>query len=94
MDDTLDANISVTRTNSQKSSVSLSAAFSNSIYDKNNPLGSTQEDYYRTISANFRKNLASSLSWNFTVRHVNRNSTVDRLSYNEVRAIINITKEF
>ena len=94
VDDTLDANISVTRTNSQKSSVSLSAAFSNSIYDKNNPLGSTQEDYYRTISANFRKNLASSLSWNFTVRHVNRNSTVDRLSYNEVRAIINITKEF
>lgn len=94
VDDTFDANISVTRTNSQKSNFSLSAAFSNSIYDKNNPLGSTQEDYYRTISANFRKNLASSLSWDFTVRHVNRNSTVERLSYNEVRAIINITKEF
>jgi len=94
VDDTFDANINVTRTSSPKSSFSLSARFNYSIYDKDNPEGSRQEDYYRTISANFTKNLASALSCNFTVQHVNRDSNIDRFSYNEVRAIINITKEF
>ena len=56
--------------------------------------GSRQEDYYRTISAIFTRNLASSLSCNFTVQHVNRASTIDRFSYDEARVIINIIKEF
>lgn len=94
VDDTLDASISVTRTISPKSSLSLSAAFNYKTYDKDNPLGSRQEDYYRTISTNFTRNLASSLSCNFTVKHVNRDSTIDQFSYNELRATINITKEF
>ena len=94
VDDTLDASISVTRTISPKSSLSLSAAFNYKAYDKDNPLGSRQEDYYRTISTNFTRNLASSLSCNFTVKHVNRDSTIDQFSYNELRATINITKEF
>ena len=94
IDDTLNADISVTRTISPQSSLSVSAKFNYSIYDKDNPAGSRQEDYYRTISANFTKNLASSLFSNFTVQHVNRNSNIDRFRYNEVRAIINITKEF
>jgi hypothetical protein len=94
VDNTLATNISITRTISPKSSLSLSAAYNYSIYDKDNPLGSRQEDYYRTVSANYTKNLASALSTIFTVRHINRDSTNDRFSYNEVRAIINITKEF
>jgi hypothetical protein len=94
VDDTFNANISVTRTISAKSSLSLTMAFNSSIFDKDKPAGSRQEDYYRTISANFTRNIAPSLSSNFTVRHVNRDSTIDSFSYNEVRAIINITKEF
>lgn len=94
VDNTLGANISVTRVISPKSNLSLSAAFNYSIYDKDNPAGSLQENYYRTVSANFTRNLAYSLSCNFTVQHVNRDSTIDRFSYNELRAIINITKEF
>jgi len=94
VDDTFSSSINVTRTISPKSNLSLSAEFSYSIYDKDNPAGSRQEDYYRTISANFTRNLASSLSCNFTMRHINRDSTIDRFSYDEVRAIINITKEF
>lgn len=94
VDDTLGANINVTRTISPKSNLSLSAAFNYSIYDKENPAGSRQEDYYRTISAIFTRNLASSLSCNFTVQHVNRASTIDRFSYDEARVIINIIKEF
>lgn len=93
-DKTFDADISVTRTISPRSSLSLSAGFNYSIYDKDNPLGSRQEDYYRTISANFTRSLASSLSSNFNLQHVNRDSTIDRLSYDEVRVMINITKEF
>jgi len=94
VDDTLDTSISVTRTISPKSSLSLSAAFNYKAYDKDNPLGSRQEDYYRTISTSFTRNLASSLSCGFTVKHVNRDSTIDQFSYNELRATINITKEF
>ncbi|WP_168427379.1 TIGR03016 family PEP-CTERM system-associated outer membrane protein [Candidatus Colwellia aromaticivorans] len=94
VDDTFGTNISVTRTISAKSSLSLSAEFNYSIYDNDNPEGSRQEDYYRSISANFTRNLASSLSCYFTVEHINRDSTIDSFSYDEVRAIINITKEF
>lgn len=94
VDDTFNASISVTRTSSSKSNVSLTAGFNYSIYDKDNPAGSRQKDYTRTISANFTRNLASALSCNFTVKHVNRDSTIDLFSYDEVRAIINITKEF
>jgi hypothetical protein len=94
VDDTFDTSINITRTVSPKSNFSLSAGFNYSIYDKNNPAGSRQEDYYRTISANFTRNLASALSCNFTMRHINRDSTIDSFSYDEVRAIINITKEF
>jgi uncharacterized protein (PEP-CTERM system associated) len=94
VDDTLDANINVTRTVSPKSSLSLSMAFNYSIFDKDNPTGARQEDYYRTVSATFSRTFASSLLCNFTVKHLNRNSSIDRFSYNEIRAIINITKEF
>jgi hypothetical protein len=94
VDDTFNLDINVTRTISPKSSLSLSSAFNYSIYDKNNPAGSRQEEYYRTISATFSRSFASSLSTNFTMRHVNRDSTIDQFSYDEVRAIINITKEF
>ena len=94
VDDTFNASINVTRTISLKSNFSLSAKFNYFIYDKENPSGSRQEDYYRTISANFSRNFASTLSCNFTMQHINRDSTIDIFSYEEVRAIINITKEF
>ena len=94
VDDTFSTNLSVTRAISSRSSLSLSAAYNYSIYDEDNPAGSSQEDHYRTVSANYTKNLASALSTTFTVRHVNRDSTIDQLSYKEIRAIINITKEF
>lgn len=93
-DKTFDTNISMTRTISPRSSLSLTSKFNYLAYDKNNPAGSRQEDYYRTVSTRFTRSLASSLSLGFTVQHVNRSSTNDILSYKEVRAIINIKKEF
>lgn len=94
VDDILDANINFIRTISPRSTLSLSASFNSSIYDKENPGGNRQEDYYRTISASYTKNLLSELSYNLILRHINRDSTINNLSYQEMRATINITKEF
>ncbi len=94
IDDNLDTSLVIERKVSAKSTFSLSGNFRYSIFDKENPEGSRQEDYYRTISASYKRKLASSLSSNFSIQHVNRSSTVERYSYEELRAIINITKEF
>ena len=94
VDETFNTNIRVTRAISPKTNLSLSAKYNYLIYDKDNPEGSRQEDRYRTISINFTRNLASSLSYNVNLQHVNRNSSTDRFSYDEVRVMINITKEF
>ena len=94
IDDTLTASLTITRKISGKSNLTLLAQFDYLIFDKNNPEGIRQEDYYRTVSATYTKDLASSLSTDFTVQHVNRDSTVELYSYDEVRAIINVKKEF
>lgn len=94
VDDTLGASLTIVRKISGKSSLTFLAKYDYLNFDKNNPLGSRQEDHYRTLSATYTKDLASSLSTFFTVQHVNRDSTVERYSYDEVRAIINVTKEF
>jgi len=94
VNDTLDVSIGATRTISPKSNLSITAEYNYSIYDKDNPTGSGQEDYYRTFSVQYTKKLALALSSHFTIRHVNRDSSVDNYTYDEVRAIINITKEF
>lgn len=94
IDDTLTSSLTITRKISGKSNLTLLAQFDYLIFDKNNPEGIRQEDYYRTVSATYTKDLASSLSTDFTVQHVNRDSTVELYSYDEVRAIINVKKEF
>ena len=94
IDDDLDASFTIDRKISGKSNLTFSAKYNYLIFDKNNPEGSRQEDRYRTFSAMYTKDLASSLSTQFTVQHVNRDSNIERYKYEEVRAIINVTKEF
>jgi len=94
IDDTLGASLTIDRKISGRSNLTLLAKYDYRIFDKSNPEGSRQEDHYRTISATYTKDLASSLSTHFTVQHVNRDSTIEQYTYDEVRAIINITKEF
>jgi hypothetical protein len=94
VDETFNTDMRVTRTMSPRTNLSLSAKYNHLIYDKDNPEGSRQEDRYRTISANLTRNLASSLSYNINLQHVDRNSSTERFSYDEVRVMINITKEF
>ncbi len=94
IDDTLDISLTIDRKISGRSNLTFLAKFDYLIFDKDNPEGSRQEDHYRTLSATYTKDLASSLSTHFTLQHVNRDSNVEQYSYNEVRAIINVTKEF
>ncbi|WP_159816923.1 TIGR03016 family PEP-CTERM system-associated outer membrane protein [Colwellia sp. 20A7] len=94
VDDTLSASFTINRRISGRSELTLLAKYDNNIYDKNNPAGSRQEDDYRTLSATYTKDLASSLSTHFTLQRVNRDSTIEQYTYNELRAIINVTKEF
>lgn len=94
VNDNISANFTIVRKISGKSQLTFLSKYDYFIFDKNNPEGSRQEDRYRTISASYTKDLASSLSAHFTLQHVNRDSNIDTYSYDEVRAIINITKDF
>ncbi|PCI59222.1 MAG: TIGR03016 family PEP-CTERM system-associated outer membrane protein [Gammaproteobacteria bacterium] len=90
----LNASVSATRRISGKSDIALSFSFRKQLFDQNNTQGNGQDDYYRTISATYSRKLASSLSSNFSVQYLDRNSSQSSRTYNETRAIINITKEF
>jgi len=94
INDTLSASLSINRKISGKSNLTLLAKYNYRIFDKDNTDDSGQKDHYRTVSATYTKDLASSLSTNFTVQHVNRSSNLEQYTYNELRAIINIKKEF
>ncbi len=94
VNDTVNIGLTVTRKTGVRTNMSLGTNFRNSIYDKKNPEGSRQEDYYRTIFARYSLQFASSLSSNFTLKHVNRSSTNDQFGYKEIRATINIKKDF
>lgn len=93
-DDTLDMSFTISRKISGKSKLTFLTKYNYRIFDKHNPEGFGQKDYYRTISATYTKDLASSLSTLFTLQHVNRDSSLEQYTYDEVRAIINVTKEF
>ncbi|MCJ8321072.1 MAG: TIGR03016 family PEP-CTERM system-associated outer membrane protein [Colwellia sp.] len=93
-DDYYDANLTINRKISPRSNLAISGSFRHNIFDKNNPEGIRQEDYYRTVSGSYSINLASSLLSSFTLRYIDRDSTEARYSYDEIRASLHITKDF
>ena len=94
IDDYLNVNFTVARQTSAKGELSLRTGFNKNTFDKNNPLGARQEDTYKTISTSYSRNLASSLSTIFTLQFLDRKSSSEDRNYNEVRATLNITKDF
>jgi len=88
------ASLVMIRKISGKSDLNVSLTYRHQQFDKNNINDSAQEDYYRIYSTSYSRKLASSLSSNITFQYVDRNSSVSTRTYNETRAIINITKEF
>jgi len=93
-DDYYDASLTINRKISPRSNLVISGSFRHTIFDKNNPEGINQEDYYRTVSSTYSINLASSLLSNFTLRYIDRESTNARYSYDEIRASLHIKKDF
>lgn len=94
IDNYFDTSFTVERKTSSRSKIAFESQFKYTNFDKENPAGSKQEDYYRITSLTYTRQLASSLSSFFTLRHINRDSNKEQFSYDEVRAIINITKDF
>lgn len=91
----LDVSLSASRTLSPRSSLKLLASYREAIFDKNyNSINPRQEDTYKTVSATYHRSLASSLSTKFTLQYLERKSSQVTLTYEEVRAYINITKDF
>ncbi|MEW6983633.1 TIGR03016 family PEP-CTERM system-associated outer membrane protein [Colwelliaceae bacterium 6471] len=94
LDNTLTTSFNITRKISVKSDIKFSFQFSHNEFDKEKIGDFGQEDYYRTFTASYTRNLASSLSATFSVQRLDRNSSRDYLTYDEVRAIINLSKDF
>lgn len=91
----LNASLSATRTLSPRSSLKLLASYREAIFDKNFvPTNPRQDDTYKTVSATYNRSLASSLSAYFTLQYLERESSQVALTYEEIRAYINITKDF
>ncbi len=95
IDDNFDISLSATRKLSPRSSLKLLASYREAIFDKNfSPTQARQEDKYKTVSTTYNRGLASSLSAYFTLQYLERESNQATLTYDEVRAYINITKDF
>jgi uncharacterized protein (PEP-CTERM system associated) len=94
VDSYLNADFTITRKISAKSNVNLRTSYNKNIFDKNNPVDNKQKDIYKTISTTYSRSLGSSLTSFFTLQFLDRESSrIDR-NYNEVRASLNIKKDF
>lgn len=94
IDDYFDARFSVNRRMSPKSNTTVYVSYRKNVLDKDSPDGPRQEDTYKTLSATYNKSLASSLNTFLTLQYLKRESNVERYTYNEARASINLTKDF
>jgi uncharacterized protein (PEP-CTERM system associated) len=87
------ASASVVRHISPKSDLDITFNFEHRQFN-NQSQNNDQEDYYRTISSTYRRKIARTLTSDFTLKYLNRTSTLVSRTYNETRASINIKKEF
>jgi len=94
IDDYLNARFTMTRRMSSRSDVTVYVSYNKNVFDKENPEGPRQEDIYKTLSATYNKNLASSLKAFVTLQYLDRQSNFERYTYKEARASINLTKDF
>jgi uncharacterized protein (PEP-CTERM system associated) len=94
VDEYFDAELTITRKTSAKGEISLRARFNKNNFDKNNLEGVKREDTYKTISTSYTRDLGSSLNTIFTLQFLDKESSRKNRNYNEVRATLNITKDF
>ena len=94
VDNYLNARFSVNRRMSAKSAVTVYLDYNENIFDKERPDGPRQEDIYKTLSTTYNRSLASSLNAFITLQYLDRESNIERYTYTEARASINLTKDF
>ncbi|MDX2367679.1 MAG: TIGR03016 family PEP-CTERM system-associated outer membrane protein [Colwellia sp.] len=96
LNDNFDISLSATRKLSPRSDLKFLVSYRETTYGTSSDtvVDAKQDDTYKTISATYNKSLASSLSGDFTIKYLDRESTQLGRSYDEIRASINITKDF
>jgi uncharacterized protein (PEP-CTERM system associated) len=94
IDNYFDARFTVTRRTSARSDITVYVDYRKNIFDKERPDGPRQEDIYKTLSTTYNRSLASSLNAFLTLQYLDRESSIERYTYTEARASINLTKDF
>ncbi len=94
IDNYLNSRLTMTRRLSVKSDLVIYLDYSKNTFDKDSPSGPRQDDTYKVISTSYNKKLANSLSAFIAVQYVDRQSSIEDLTYNEGRVSINLTKDF
>lgn len=94
IDSYLDSRLTVMRRMSARSDFTVYVNYSKNIFDKERPDGPRQEDIYKTLSTTYNRSLASSLNAFITLQYLDRESNIERYTYTEARASINLTKDF
>ncbi|MCP4324112.1 MAG: TIGR03016 family PEP-CTERM system-associated outer membrane protein, partial [Alteromonadales bacterium] len=82
IDNYLDARFTITRRMSSRSDVTMYVSYNKNTFDKDRPEGARQEDVYKRFSATYNKSLASSLKAFFTLQYIDRQSNIERYTYN------------
>ena len=94
IDSYLDSRLTVMRRMSARSDFTVYVNYSKNVFDKERPDGPRQKDTYKTLSTTYNRSLASSLNAFITLQYLDRESNIERYTYTEARASINLTKDF
>ena len=92
--DSFSSLLSASRNLSRISTLALNFNFTNRDFNSGSSTANTQTDYYRTYSTSYTRQLLNSLSLVYSAQYTNRSSSNADSNYDEVRASININKEF
>jgi uncharacterized protein (PEP-CTERM system associated) len=94
IEDTESISLNISRKISAKSDIALKLYYQHRVFDQEQSQGIGQDDFYRTVAASYQRKLAKSLAMDFSINYLDRNSSQIERTYQETRALINITKDF
>jgi uncharacterized protein (PEP-CTERM system associated) len=88
------SHFSVSRQLTRKSNVGINFNFTRNEFDATKINGLTQIDYYRWATVHYTRHFSQSLSSGISLQYLQRSSSSNRLTYQEVRLMFNLAKEF
>ncbi|WP_448212525.1 TIGR03016 family PEP-CTERM system-associated outer membrane protein [Colwellia sp. MEBiC06753] len=88
-------NLSAKRRVNQRSDINISWQFTrNEYFTLQDDIGDQRNDYYRSYNLGYSRQLGETLSLDFNLRHLVRDSNRDGRSYDETRATLSVKKDF